>query len=118
MHFTTAEGHERSITDNVVGTFLLAFLLVPVLQRTAETSYDATSHLSAVTSEVHAWNNLPERKTWNTFKMLGDATKADTNTRYPATKLLQVLVTRQPAARLKGSGVVINMLQPGIVTPG
>ncbi|KAF3810854.1 Retinol dehydrogenase 14 [Colletotrichum gloeosporioides] len=91
--FTAAEGHERSITVNVISTFLLAFLLGP---------------------EVHAWTDLPEWKTENTFKTLDGETTADMNMRYPATKLLQILVTRELAARLEGSGVVVNMLQPGM----
>ncbi|KAE9573991.1 hypothetical protein CGMCC3_g10004 [Colletotrichum fructicola] len=113
-HFTAEEGHERSITVNVISTFLLAFLLVPVLKRTAKTYSDATPHLSVVTSEVHAWTDLPEWKTENTFRSLDDETKADMNMRYPATKLLQILVTRELALRLEGSGVVVNMLQPGM----
>ncbi|KAL3299606.1 putative short-chain dehydrogenase/reductase family protein [Colletotrichum asianum] len=112
--FTTAEEHEHSITVNVINTFLLAFLLVPVLKRTEETYPDATPHLSVVTSEVHAWTDLPEWKTENTFKTLDDETKADMNMRYPTTKLLQILVSRELASRLEGSGVVVNMLQPGM----
>ncbi|KAF4911103.1 Short chain dehydrogenase atnD [Colletotrichum viniferum] len=112
--FTAAEGHERSVTVNVISTFLLAFLLVLVLKRTADTYPDATPHLPVVTSEVHAWTDLPEWKTENTFKTLDDETKADMKMRYPAKKLLQILVTRELAARLEGSGVVVNMLQPGM----
>ncbi|KAF5525259.1 Short chain dehydrogenase atnD [Colletotrichum aenigma] len=112
--FTAAEGHERSITVNVISNFLLALLLVPVLKRTAETCSDATPHLSVVaSSEVHAWTDLPEWKTENTFKSLDDETKADMNMRYPATKLLKILVSRELAARLDGSGAVVNMQQPG-----
>ncbi|KAF4834024.1 Short chain dehydrogenase atnD [Colletotrichum tropicale] len=112
--FTTAEGHERSITVNVIITFLLALLWVLVLKRTADTCSDATPHLSVVASEAHAWTDLPEWKTENTFKSLDDETKADMNMRYPATKLLKNLVSRELAARLDGSGVVVNMLQPGM----
>lgn len=112
--FTSAEGHERSITVNVISNFLVALLLVPVLKRTAETCSDATPHLSVVASEVHAWTDLPKWKTENTFKSLDDETKADMNMRYPATKLLKILVSRELAARLDGSGVVVNMQQPGM----
>lgn len=113
--FTAAEGHERSITVNVISTSLLAFLLVLVLKRTADTYADATPHLPVVTSEVHAWTDLPEWKTENTFKTLDDETKADMKMRYPATKLLQILVARKLAARLEDSGSgVVNMLQPGM----
>ncbi|EEU38836.1 uncharacterized protein NECHADRAFT_83140 [Fusarium vanettenii 77-13-4] len=112
--YSTAEGHERNITVNVISTFLLALLLVPVLKATAQKNEGANPRLSVVTSEVHAWTDLPEWKTDNTFATLDDETKANMNMRYPASKLIQVFLARELASRLEGSGVVVNMLQPGM----
>ncbi|KAL2679299.1 hypothetical protein Neosp_010070 [[Neocosmospora] mangrovei] len=110
----TAEGHERNITVNVISTFLLALLLVPTLKATAQKSEGANPRLSVVTSEVHAWTDLPEWKSDNTFTTLDDETKANMNMRYPASKLIQVFLAGELASRLEGSGVVVNMLQPGM----
>lgn len=112
--YSTAEGHERNITVNVISTFLLALLLVPTLKATAQKNQGATPRLSVVTSEVHAWTDLPEWKTDNTFTTLDDETTANMNMRYPASKLLQVFVARELASKLEGSGVIVNMLQPGM----
>ncbi|KAI8665650.1 hypothetical protein LRP88_03845 [Fusarium phalaenopsidis] len=112
--YSTAEGHERNITVNVISTFLLALMLVPILKTTAQQNQGAIPYLSVVTSEVHAWTDLPEWKTDNTFTTLDDETTANMNMRYPASKLLQVFLTRELASRLEGSGVVVNMLQPGM----
>ncbi|UPK92567.1 hypothetical protein LCI18_003502 [Fusarium solani-melongenae] len=112
--YSTAEGHERNITVNVISTFLLALLVVPILKTTAQKNQGASPHLSVVTSEVHAWTDLPEWKTDNTFTTLDDETTANMNMRYQASKLLQVFLTRELASKLEGSGVVVNMLQPGM----
>lgn len=112
--YSTAEGHERSITVNAISTFFLALLLVPILKTMAQQHQGANPHLSVVTSEVHVWTDLPEWKTDNTFTTRDDETKANINMRYPASKLLQVFLTCELASRLEGSGVVVNMLQPGM----
>lgn len=46
-----AEGHESSITINVIGTLLLAVLLLPKLMESAQ-RFNILPHLVIVTSEV------------------------------------------------------------------
>lgn len=114
--FTLAEGHERSVTVNVISTMLLAFLLLPKLQETASAFPDSQPCLSFVVSEVHAWTDLPERQNSNIFTALDDEEASSIIQRYPTTKLLEVLLIRElVAARLPAhSRVVVNMLNPGL----
>ncbi|KAF7160146.1 hypothetical protein CNMCM5623_005661 [Aspergillus felis] len=111
--FDTAEGHERTITINVISTFPLGLLLLPKLKATAKEFPSSTPHLSIVTSDVHAWTSFPEWKTANTFVALNDKETADMQARYPTSKL-EVLVVRELSSKLAGSGVIMNMLTPGL----
>ncbi|RMZ82606.1 hypothetical protein DV738_g1677, partial [Chaetothyriales sp. CBS 135597] len=71
--FDTAEGHELSITVNVISTFLLALLLLPKLKVTAS-EFDVEPRLSIVSSNVHSWTDLPEHRHpgRTTFDVLDD----------------------------------------------
>ncbi|KAJ0121131.1 short-chain dehydrogenase reductase [Diaporthe amygdali] len=104
-------GHESTITVNVVSTFLLALLMLPQLKETAR-KFGVRPRLTVVASEVHAWAKFPERGEKSVISAL-DATD-DMSDRYMVSKLLEVLVIRQVAPRLEGSGVVLNMLNPGL----
>lgn len=71
----SAKGHESSITVNIISTFLLALLLLSKMKETAKKFPSIMPHLSIVTSEVHAWTDLPgadlsEWKMQNTFQTL------------------------------------------------
>ena len=112
--FTRAEGHERSITVNVISTMLLGLLLLPKLNETASKFPDSHHCLSFVTSEVHAWTSLPERQNSNIFATLDNEETTDIGQRYPTSKLLEVLLIRELVARMPAhSRVVVNMLNPG-----
>lgn len=114
-NFSLAEGHERSITVNVISTVLLGLLLLPKLKATAKAFPSASApHLTIVTSEVHAWTRFPEWKAANTFVALDDAPSANMPERYATSKLLEVLAVRELAPRIASSGVVLNMLNPGL----
>lgn len=112
--FALAEGHERTITVNVISTFLLALLLLPKLRDTAVQHPDTRPHLTIVSSEVHAWTTLPEWKQTNTFTALDDAAATNMDERYPTSKLLEVLVVREWVTRMADSPVILNMLNPGL----
>lgn len=105
------EGHEATITVNVISTFLLALLMLPKLKETAR-RFKTETTLTIVSSEVHAWPKFPEWKEASVFDAL-DRNESFAE-RYPASKLLEVLVVRQIAPRLAGSGVVLNVLNPGL----
>ncbi|RLL96299.1 hypothetical protein CFD26_102788 [Aspergillus turcosus] len=111
--FQLAEGHERSITVNVISTILLALLVLPTLRRSAE-KFGTKPRLTTVVSEVHAWTKFPERKARNTFLALDDQNHTDMRERYPTSKLLQVLALREIVARMRDDSVVVNMLNPGL----
>ncbi|KAK5199133.1 hypothetical protein LTR96_003497 [Exophiala xenobiotica] len=113
QQFDFAEGHERTITVNVISTFLLALLLLPKLRSTAK-EFKTTPHLTIVSSEVHGWTKFPEWKEPNTFTALDDKAKTNFDERYPTSKLLEVLVVREIAPKMADSGVVLNYLNPGL----
>lgn len=107
----TFEGHESTITVNVVSTFLLALLMLPKLQETAR-KFKKDPVLTIVSSEVHGWAKLPERKEAAVIAALDNSD--DLSERYQASKLLEVLVINHIAPKLQDSGVVLNMLNPGL----
>lgn len=116
--FSRAEGHERTITVNVIGTFLLGLLLLPKLKETAAKFPSAPPpHWTIVSSEVHAWTDLPEHRSANTFVALDDEKSARMSARYPASKLIEVLAVRELAtatAMKDNYPVILNMLNPGL----
>lgn len=112
--FDLAEGHERHITVNVISTILLGLLLLPTLKATAKKFHSTTPHLTIVTSEVHAWTRFPEWRADNTFAKLDDEKSADMAERYSTSKLLEIFAVREIAPRVSDSGVVLNMLNPGL----
>ena len=110
--FILGEGHEIKITVNVISTFLLALLMLPKLKASTR-EYNTNPRLTIVTSEVHAFTQFPERNEPNIFQALDDEKKLRPD-RYPISKLLEVLAVRQLAPKLEKSGVVLNMLSPGL----
>ena len=74
--FSLTEEHESTIQVNVVGTFLLALLLLPKLRETAET-YKTLPHLAIVSSEVAHWAKFEERKHDNIFAALSNEKTAN-----------------------------------------
>ncbi|KKY39907.1 putative short-chain dehydrogenase reductase [Diaporthe ampelina] len=107
---TMVQGHESTITVNVVSTFLLALLMLPQLKETAK-RFGTRPRLTVVTSEVHGWAKFPERD--EPFVLAALDKSEDMGERYMVSKLLEVLVVRQIAPRIKG-GVTLNMLNPGL----
>lgn len=112
--YQKAEGLERSITVNVVSTLLLSLFVLPLLQETGKKVPGSQPRLSFVVSEVHAWVNLPEWTADNILQTLSDESKANMHERYPVSKLLEVLLVQELAGRVRGSEVIINMINPGL----
>ncbi|KAK5936834.1 hypothetical protein PMZ80_010953 [Knufia obscura] len=115
--FQLMEGHESTVTVNVISTFLLAFLMVPKLKEVSK-QYNIQPRLVIVSSEVHGYTDLPERKADKIFEELDVQSRADMGSRYPVSKLLEVLVVREIAPKLEGTGVIMNMLNPGLCHSG
>ena len=108
-----SNGHERTIDVNVISTFYLALLMLPKLKSSAK-EFGIKPHLTIVTSEVHGWTKFTEWKEPNVFDALDDEKKSNFEERYPTSKLLEVLVVREIAPKLAGSGVTLNMTNPGL----
>jgi NAD(P)-dependent dehydrogenase (short-subunit alcohol dehydrogenase family) len=114
--YSLAEDNERTITVNVVSTFLLAFLMFPKLKETAQ-KFNSRPVLTIITSGVHAWTDLPEKSAANgqIFKTLNDKETANMAIRYPVSKLLEVLVVREIAEKApsKSFPITVNCVDPG-----
>ncbi|KNG52499.1 nad(P)-binding protein [Stemphylium lycopersici] len=115
--FSRAEGHEAHITVNVISTFLLALLLLPIMRKSAAKT-GVTPYLTIVTSEVHHWTQLPQKKEPSIFAALDDEKIADMADRYNVSKLLEILALRYMTRVLMKDRskypVVINCVTPGL----
>jgi NAD(P)-dependent dehydrogenase (short-subunit alcohol dehydrogenase family) len=114
QEFSTAEGYERSVTVNVINSLLLGFLLLPTLKASRRNDLSHTPRLTFVVSEVHAWVEFPEWKEDKPMKVVSDQSNARMGERYPLSKLLEVLLVQELAGRVRGSEVIINMVNPGL----
>lgn len=110
------EGHEESITVNVISTFLLALLALPKLKATAK-KFTVHPHLTIVSSEVHVMAGFDERKDTSKpiFEVLKDE-QSRTTEKYQLSKLLEVLIVREMTETSAKAPypVIINMLNPGL----
>jgi len=98
----TADGFETTFGANHLGVFLLTHELLGVLKATAP------SRIVNVASKLHYrghmdWGDLMAER------------KFSATTAYNQSKLANVLFTRQLAQNLKGTGVTVNCLHPGVV---
>ena len=107
----TSEGFEVQYAVHHLGPFLLTHLLLDKLKTSSP------ARIINVTSKMHTMNsidfdNLQAEKKFGPFKT------------YAASKLANIMFTYSLAERLKGSGVTVNCLHPGVIasnigsTPG
>ncbi|KAI0128163.1 NAD(P)-binding protein [Hypoxylon sp. NC0597] len=98
-----AEDNEMSLTVNVISTFLLAFLMLPKLKEMA-TRFNTQPRLTI--------KDAPE----GIFNSMNNTEKYSVANRYPTTKLMEVFVVREMAARrpIDSYPVIINMVNPGL----
>ena len=80
-NFTLVEGHESSITVNVISPFLCSLLLLPKLRETAA-KFNVLPRLVFVESFVHHHTQFPERKADKIFEELSSKEKANMEDRY------------------------------------
>jgi NAD(P)-dependent dehydrogenase (short-subunit alcohol dehydrogenase family) len=116
----SAEGHESTITVNVLSTFLLAFALLPHMI-TSSKKHNTKPTLSITASEVHEYAEFAERKApqGQIFKELDNpkdpnGKDKDMGERYQVSKLLEVLAIRSMASAHPSIPVTINCLNPGL----
>jgi len=97
----TADGLELTFATNVMSYFLFSVLLLPAMQRAAP---------SRIVNVASQYGN-----TKINFDDLQTATGTYSFIRStPPTMLARVLLTKELAERLKGTGVVVNALHPGL----
>ncbi|KAF6835653.1 short-chain dehydrogenase reductase family [Colletotrichum plurivorum] len=125
--WTTSEGMETSITVNVIGTVLLALLMLPKMRETAART-GTNPHIVVVTSGM-GFDQKSFTETYadddDIFGVLNVEGKTPIHDRYipfalhPA-ELLQIFVIRQLASLIPVSrtGVVLNLLSPGLCNTG
>lgn len=112
------EGHENTITVNVISTFLLSLLLLPKLKATA-LKYGHKTHVAITSSEVHEVAAFKEREAPNIFAELTKNKASAGQDRYMTSKLLEVLVIREIVASQLGANpaeypVIWNFSNPGL----
>lgn len=119
--FEMAEGYEKTLTINVVSTSLMARMVLPKLNATAD-RYGMSTNLSIVGSSVHVFaphQQLQLPAGVDILQSLSASKSADMKSRYLLSKLLVLLCSRElakSASRLsKGRpyGVVVNCVNPG-----
>jgi len=100
----TPEGVEMMLAVNHVGPFLLATLLLPLLQASTP------ARIVNIASEAHEMGklDLDDLQAARGYGRFGIP-------RYSETKLMNILFTRELARRIEGTGVTANSLHPGVV---
>jgi NAD(P)-dependent dehydrogenase (short-subunit alcohol dehydrogenase family) len=78
--FELQEGFESTLTVNVVNTFLLAILLLPILRKSSKDA-QKPPRITIVSSDRHVMTNLPEWKQKDTLAVMSDPQKAKMNDR-------------------------------------
>lgn len=99
----TEDGVELQWAVNHLAPFLLTRLLLPRLRAAA------AARVVTVSSGAHRWGRIDLRDP------TGERRRYHGLAAYAATKLANVLFTRELARRLAGSGATANALHPGVV---
>ncbi|XP_062337869.1 retinol dehydrogenase 12-like isoform X1 [Osmerus eperlanus] len=98
----TTDGFEMQFGVNHLGHFLLTFLLLDLLKRSAP------SRVITLSSMAHAWGRIQ-------LEDINSETSYHSRRAYGQSKLANILSTRSLARRLQGTGVTVYAVHPGIV---
>lgn len=129
---------ETTIAVNVVGTFLLSLLILPVLRKSGK-EHGVMPRLTITSSDVHIWVRIlssaskfrgtrltfllqakfAERKESSIFEALKKDNKEYIADRYSTSKLLEVFTVRALAAQMTSGPhasekVILNAVNPGL----
>ncbi|KAF4963965.1 hypothetical protein FSARC_8067 [Fusarium sarcochroum] len=116
--YEESEGTEISIKVNVIGTFLLALSLFPVLRKSYE-RIDRVSRLVITSSSVHYNAKFRERHEPSIFDALKENNESYLNDRYNVSKLLEVMLVRSISAAMRegphaAEPIILNTVHPGL----
>lgn len=98
----TSDGFEMQFGVNHLGHFLLTYLLLDLIKRSAP------ARIVTVASVAHTWTGLR-------LDDINSERSYDNVKAYGQSKLANVLCTRSLAKRLRGTGVSVFALHPGVV---
>lgn len=98
----TKDGFEMQLGVNHLGHFLLTNLLLDIMKASAPARIVVLSSLAHKYGEINR-DDLNSEKSYNKYKA------------YSQSKLANILFTQELAKRLKGSGVTVNSVHPGVV---
>lgn len=121
--FAFVEDNERTLKINVVSTFLLALLMLPVLRASA-TTHRIVPVITVVGSGLHIFGahaQMQKAPRGAVFDALNDEKTADMAQRYQLSKLIVMQGVVEMAARISTSGkplVVMNVANPGYCKTG
>jgi NAD(P)-dependent dehydrogenase (short-subunit alcohol dehydrogenase family) len=101
----TAEGHERVLATNLLSPFVLTQVLLPVLLAGAPSRIIAVGSSTADRARIDP-ANLALGRHWTMQRA------------YSQSKLALMMTTFALAKRLEGTGVVANVVHPGLVATG
>lgn len=100
----TSDGFEQCFATNHLATFLLTNRLLPLLKAAAPGSQViTTSSVAHKFIKDMKWDDLQQVK------------KFSANDAYTQSKLANILFTRDLARRVKGDGIRVNCMHPGVV---
>lgn len=98
----SADGIELTLATNVLAPFLLTNLLIELLKKSAP------ARIINVASHAHKWSKLD-------FENLEGVKKYSHYQIYGQSKIALLLLSNKLSEILKGSGVTVNALHPGVV---
>ncbi|XP_028659760.1 retinol dehydrogenase 12 [Erpetoichthys calabaricus] len=101
-YLKTADGFELQFGVNHLGHFLLTYLLIDIIKKSAP------ARIINVSSMAHKWGNIM-------FEDINSEKSYDSLKAYSQSKLANVLFSRELAERLKGFNINVYSLHPGVV---
>ncbi|TGO65480.1 hypothetical protein BCON_0002g00640 [Botryotinia convoluta] len=121
--FTTTDGYEGNLQVKTLAPALLSLLLLPNLRVAASSTRPADApqpHLSIVSSGLHEMASFPEKNLLQgeILAALNDANRYTQSDRYPVTKAISLLWTKELAKKVASSEVIINAPTPGFCKTG
>lgn len=108
----TASGHDLQLGTNHLGHFYLTKLLLPLLEKTAETSLHSDTSVITVSSEAH---HLAGSGFLDLIENHGKLCSASDYTRYGVSKAANILFAAELARRVNPKKITSVSLHPGVI---